>query len=242
MTLAAVNALGPKEVAQFQRDGFFIVSGLYAPETVLEWKRIMTDLIAQEPHNQSGVRVWGADHMHPVLRAAMGDDRVVPMLNRLISPDIEFLSAKAVFKNSATKFGSPWHQDCFYWDGNAKYSVWIALDDATVENGCLRFIPGSHVKVFPRVVINEAIGFGNRIDEKDIAGWPILDLAVKRGDAVVFHDRAVHSSHPNATGADRWSLISTYRVASEKDACGLNENLWKFPFLVSGRSVNGGAR
>lgn len=240
MPTLAPPALSARDVALFGAQGYAIVPALYPPEVVLEWKRIMQDLLAKEPHNVSGVRVWAAHDIHPTLRAAMGDDRVTPVLRRLISNDLEFLSAKAVFKNSATAFASPWHQDWFYWEGATKYSVWIALDDATIANGCLRFIPGSHVKVFPRKTVNDGIAFVNRVEEKDLADWTPVDLQVKRGDAVVFHDLAVHASHPNASGADRWSLISTYRIASIQDPCGLNESLWKHPYLTSGRSVNGG--
>jgi len=53
-------------------------------------------------------------------------------------------------------------------------------------------------------------------------------------DAVFFSELAIHASHPNTSGADRWSLISTYRDASVKD----DSTVWKIAMVVSGKIVN----
>lgn len=244
-TLEAPPVLSAEEVEAFHRDGFVIVRALYQNAQMLEWKRVLKEVLEEEKRTgkvdpaglaASGVRVWGPDRIHPMLLEAMRDNHVTPVLKQVIGPHVEFLSAKAVFKDSATNFSSPWHQDWFYWEGATKMSVWIALDDATPDNGCLKFVPGSHRKVFPKKVVNEA--FGNRIDEKDLEGWPVVTAAVNRGDCVFFSDKAVHSSHPNKTGADRWSVISTYRDASVRDTSNLCANLWKSPMVVCGTSVN----
>ena len=66
-------ALSDGQLAAYRRDGFVVAEGLYPPEQMLEWKRIMTGQIAAEPADASGVRVWMADSIHPVLREAMKD-------------------------------------------------------------------------------------------------------------------------------------------------------------------------
>ncbi|MBI2192282.1 MAG: phytanoyl-CoA dioxygenase family protein [Planctomycetes bacterium] len=242
------RVLSSEEIAAYNRDGFIVARKLYDPETMLQWKAVLKGVLEEEKASgkldarglaASGVRVWARDRLHPTLLEAMRDQQVTPILRQVVGPNVEFLSGKAVFKDNATSFSSPWHQDWFYWEGSTKTSVWIALDDATPENGCLKFVPGSHRRIFPKKVVGEA--FGNRIDEKDLEGWPVTSVPVQRGDCVFFHDQAVHSSHPNRTGADRWSFISTYREASVKDASGLSQNLWKWPLIVCGTSVNGGS-
>ena len=205
------------QLAQFNRDGFVVVKSLYTREQMAQWKRIMTELIAAEPANKSGVRVWMEDKIHPTLREAMKDDKVTPILRQIIGPKVEFLSAKAVFKNAGTSFASPWHQDWFYWEGARKHSIWIALDNATVANGCLKFVPGTHHKVFQKSNINDGNAFVHRVTDEDLKGLREVTVEANIGDAVFFSDLAVHSSHPNVAGTDRWSLISTYRDASVKD-------------------------
>ncbi|MDE2999077.1 MAG: phytanoyl-CoA dioxygenase family protein [Gemmatimonadota bacterium] len=224
----------------FFRDGFCIAKGLYSAEEMLEWKARIIDILDAGGHiskdpTSAGVHVFMADVLDPYFRERMKDDCVVSVLNRIIGPNVEFLSVKSVYKNKFTRFGSPWHQDWYYWKGANKISVWIALDDATPENGCLKMIAGSHHKRFKVKQVKAQNGFGWRIGNEEIAGLPETTLAVMRGDAVFFHDQTLHSSFPNTTGADRWSFISTYRDGSVQDT----STVWERPMVVSGESVNG---
>lgn len=248
--LAPALVLTPEQVNTYHNDGFLIVRGLYSGETMLEWKRVLHNVLADEREkagkkrdewdlSDSGVRVWNSQHIHPFLLEAMKDNHVGPILHQLLGPSVEFLSAKVVFKNSTTSFASPWHQDWFYWEGAPKMSVWIALDDAYPANGCLKLIPGSHKKVFPKFCAH-GNAFVNRIEDKELEGLPVTVGEVKRGDAVFFSDLAVHSSFPNTVKADRFSMISTYRNAAVKDICGLNKDLWDKPLLLGGVSMNNG--
>ncbi|MCY3764244.1 MAG: phytanoyl-CoA dioxygenase family protein [Gemmatimonadetes bacterium] len=231
-----------EDVAEaFNRDGFLIATGLYCPEEMLDWKaRIIYILeagghISKDP-TSAGVHVFMSDVLDPFFRERMKDACVVSVLNRIIGPNVEFLSVKSVYKNKFTRFGSPWHQDWYYWKGANKISVWIALDDATPENGCLKMIAGSHLKRFKVKQVRAQNGFGWRIGNEEIAGLPETTLAVRRGDAVFFHDQTLHSSFPNTTGADRWSFISTYRDGSVMD----ESTVWKHPMVVTGESLNVG--
>ena len=231
-----------EDVAEvFHRDGFCIAKGLYSAEEMQDWKaRVFSILeagghISNDPKG-SGVHVFMPDVLDPFFRERMKDDCVVTVLNRIIGPNIEFLSVKSVYKNKFTRFGSPWHQDWYYWKGANKISVWIALDDATPENGCLKMIAGSHFKQFKVKQVRAQNGFGWRIGNEEIAGLSETTLAVNRGDAVFFHDQTLHSSYPNTTGADRWSFISTYRDGSVRD----ESTVWKQPMVVAGESVNAG--
>lgn len=225
----------------FNRDGFLIAKGLYRPEEMLDWKARIVAILEAGGHintepTSTGVHVFMADVLDPFFRERMKDDCVVSVLNRIIGPNVEFLSVKSVYKNKFTRFGSPWHQDWYYWKGANKISVWIALDDATPENGCLKMIAGSHFRRFKVKQVKAKNGFGWRIGNEEIAGLPETTLAVNRGDAVFFHDQTLHSSYPNTSGADRWSFISTYRDGSVRD----KSAVWKHPMVVTGESVNAG--
>jgi len=222
--------LSSQQVEAYRRDGYVVVPDLYPAETMLAWKRRLAELVAPEQHMlKGGVRVWMSDQLPPDLLAAMGDERVVPVLRQIVGPDVAFLSAKVVFKNGVTRFASPWHQDRFYWHGSEKISVWIALDDATRDNGCLMVIPGTHRKIFTEQRVQTDTGFDMRIADEDVKGFGVETLPVKRGGAVFFSDLCVHASHPNSAGADRWALITTYRNAAVSD----DSTVWKTSVVVS---------
>ena len=71
---------------------------------------------------------------------------ILDMAEQLIGPDIALWNMSFFAKPALNGKKTPYHQDGEYWPIRplATCTVWIAVDDATVENGCLRFIPGSH--------------------------------------------------------------------------------------------------
>ncbi len=233
---ATKTELSTVQVEQYQRDGYVVVQNLFDEAAVLAWKAILKARMAEEGKldEPSGVRVWMADSMDPYTRDSVQDAKVVAILQQLLGPHVEFLSVKAVFKNAQTTFNSPWHQDWFYWQGSNKISIWIALDDATPENGCLRLVPGSQHQVFNMATVEDVHGFNRRVTDEDLQGWPIETVPVRRGDAVFFHDLALHGSCPNSSGKERWSAIATYRDASQKD----DSTVWSTAVVLSGQSVN----
>ena len=128
------------------------------------------------------------------------------------------LSDKAVFKNHEEDFGTPWHQDWSYWYGSHKVSVWVALDDVTPENGCLRLVPGSHLAAVNHDgAVEDDHGFAHRImrgaDPRGSRGG----CASRGRRRVIFHDLTLHASHNNTSGKDRWVWIPTYRDARAED-------------------------
>lgn len=237
---SAQRLLSESEVAAYQCDGYVIVHNLYAEEEMLTWKEIVRrnvdsdDPAVRAATYKSGVRVWMAEDFDPYLLEAMRDKAVLSILNQLIGPSVEFLSAKAVFKSSDVGFGSPWHQDWQYWHGATKISVWIALDHASRDNGCLKVLPGSHTAHLSHTSQQYEEGFDNRIAPNQVEESRAVTAAVTRGSAIFFHDMLAHSSFPNASGQDRWSFISTYRSGAVKD----DANVWQHPLVVSGESVN----
>lgn len=224
---------------RFRSDGYVVLPELFSGAEVGGWKdEIKRVLPADGHHNDHGVWV-GVSLASPLIKAANADPRLVPALNAVIGPDVEFLSDKLVFKSAGMDYGSPWHQDWSYWHGAHKTSVWIALDDATVANGCLKLLPGTHTKpVTHGGDASDGKGFSERLDPKAVDESKAVIAELKAGGVVIFHDLLLHASYPNTSGADRWALISTYRDAAVPD----EDYGWaKAAFIVSGKKV-GGAR
>ena len=231
------KALSDAQVAQYQRDGYVVVPDLIAPDTAIEWKAKLQQRLADEGllgNIPSGVRVWMSDNTDAYSAAQLQSPSVLQILQQLIGPNVEFLSFKAVFKNAKTAFNSPWHQDWAYWGGSPKLSIWIALDEATPENGCLQLVPGSHHSALEMKEVEDGKGFVRRISEDQVAGMPIATAPVPRGAGIFFHDLTLHASCPNINGQDRWSVIPTYRDAAQQDS----STVWPTARLLSGSSVN----
>ena len=210
----------------FTRDGFAIARNLFTRAEVQRLKSECIDIleaVKAETGSVAGHGVCvGLAARSPVFQTAVGDARLLDILEGTLAPDIEFLSDKVVFKSDAITFASPWHQDWSYWHGAHKFSIWVALDDATVENGCLKLYPGSHKSAIVHDGdASDGNGFGNRLRPG----------AVDESRAVFFHDLTLHSSHPNKSGEERWVWIPTYRDANAEDD--------DYPWAVAAKVLRG---
>lgn len=208
---------------QYEQDGYVILEGLFSEDEVtalkVEKRRVMERVREERGPDalKHGVYV-GMAAASPRFREAAAQPALAAVLKSLIGEHVLFLSDKVVFKDASVDFGSPWHQDYPYWKGSNKVSVWIALDDAVPENGCLRVVPGSHKLGYVQHDGKpDGNGFVNRLTSESVDSARIVDLPAKRGTAIVFHDLLFHSSYPNESGADRVALISTYKDGTQDD-------------------------
>lgn len=101
----------------------------------------------------------------------------------------------------------PWHQDEAYRDPEVDYrcvTVWIPLDGADEQRGCMQFLPGSHKK---DVVVHRPRPFGAAgeplLEACDIAHEKVVTCPVPRGGATLHHVRTLHTSMPNTTEHSR---------------------------------------
>jgi hypothetical protein len=191
-----------------ERDGYCVLDGLL-DKPGLTLCQACADLCADE------VRVWMLADCPPGLQDLLCGGPLGTALRRLLGPETCFLSAKAVTKGRTESRASPWHQDRPYWGGSAaKYSLWIACDDARRSNGCLQVIPGSHGALLSHGPGGERDRFVNRVEPAGLGA--AVDVELRAGQAVLFHDLLLHASHPGTRGQARRSLIATYRACASE--------------------------
>jgi hypothetical protein len=101
-----------------------------------------------------------------------------------------------------------WHQDLGYWpitEDTRTASFWLALDDTRMDNGCLRFVRGSHLEPELRAHLplhDDREKSHTLVAAVDEAREPVETAELRRGDVTVHHERAIHGSSGN--GSDRW--------------------------------------
>jgi Phytanoyl-CoA dioxygenase (PhyH) len=116
----------------------------------------------------------------------------------------------AIVKPARTVAFTPWHQDFAFnvEDRDTTVNFWIPLADATRENGCMRFIPGSHLEpTLPHVTRGS--------DALHAVGAPeerMVVCPVPAGGFTVHTQRTLHSSGPNTTDTDRLAWVIKYKA------------------------------
>lgn len=110
----------------------------------------------------------------------------------------------------------PWHQDKSYWPGanaNPVITVWVPLVDSNQDNGCLNIMPRTHRKRVWSYHRETVTGTGYlEIDAEHLGDKnQAVPLPVRKGDAILFNDRCVHSSTPNRSKQVRWAIDLRYQ-------------------------------
>jgi hypothetical protein len=219
-----------EQQAAWERDGFLQIERLFAeeeiPPMIAEVESVLAEVRAEalaagkapEQVLASGVYV-GLSVKREFFRRVARDARLLDALEGLIGAEIGFLSDKVVFKDHDVDYDSPWHQDWAYWGGSHKISVWVALDEATPENGCLQLLPGSHRAPVDHDHVTGVAGFGTRLElqERGLDPSRAVTIPARPGTAIFFHDLTLHASLPNRSGRPRRALIITYRDLSQPD-------------------------
>jgi len=147
------------------------------------------------------------------------DDRILDIVEQLIGPDIVLWGCQAFCKPPADGMEVPWHQDGHYWPIRplATCTVWIAIDDSRIDNGCLRVIPGSHRErtLFPHqreqrldVVLNQRVQ-SDQFDESSA-----VDVQLESGQMSLHDVYLIHGSNANRSTRRRAGLAIRYMPGS----------------------------
>jgi len=138
----------------------------------------------------------------PASRAALEEPRIVSALTAVIGPNVKAMQSM-LFIKSEGKPGQAWHQDEFFIPTRDRSltAVWIALDDSTIENGCLWVLPGSHARgvIYPAReqddprfdCTTEAYDFPYRDEDS-------VPVEIPSGTAVIFNGYLLHRSLQNS--------------------------------------------
>jgi ectoine hydroxylase-related dioxygenase (phytanoyl-CoA dioxygenase family) len=140
---------------------------------------------------------------------------IVHVLTRIVGPNVKCMQSM-LFVKAPGKKGQAWHQDEYYIPTRDKSLVgaWIAIDDATVENGCLWIIPGRPGHMMRRVPYHGTeYADVDTVDVKQMSSQAI-PVEVKSGSVVFFNGYTLHSSLANKTKDNfRTALVNHYMSA-----------------------------
>lgn len=205
--------LSDAEVAHYHEQGY-VFPDYRLPEETLEAIRDQHDrLLARHPEHPEF-----RDNCPALLNYDFGfldyarNPEILDMVEQLIGPDIALWNMSFFAKPALNGKRTPWHQDGEYWPIRplATCSVWIALDAATPENGCLRVIPGSHKDRRVRshhqderdsLALNAVLEPGT-FDEA-----AAVDIVLEPGQVSLHDVYLVHGSRPNRSAHRRAGYV-----------------------------------
>jgi phytanoyl-CoA hydroxylase len=235
-----VEKLSEADLAQYREQGYLAMGGLFGAEEVESYKVALADVIhgrvewdkklyiQEEPYYKEGgtdERVGADDRELRVrkvfwfvqldarLHRAAYHPRLLGLLDQLIEPNHRLIQDMALLKPPFHGSEKPWHQDTAYFDWTPLggiIGVWIALDEATIENGCMQVIPGTHLAgPTPHYHLRDC-----QIADERVQVDRAVVIPLKPGGALFFSGLIHHGTPPNTSGDRRRALQFHYAAAN----------------------------
>jgi ectoine hydroxylase-related dioxygenase (phytanoyl-CoA dioxygenase family) len=152
-----------------------------------------------------------------VFRSIADEETVVDTAAQLLGPNLKLLRSAAMFKPPEVGSEKQFHQDAAYYPIQPMdhVTVWIALDEATTENGCMNVVPGAHTD---GLLGHEAVEYDTDIviADRDFTKEDAVSVPMEPGDALFSHCLVPHFTAPNTTENWRRALIMSYMDARSR--------------------------
>jgi ectoine hydroxylase-related dioxygenase (phytanoyl-CoA dioxygenase family) len=243
MTQSATTGI---DVEQFRREGYLLPQRqLLSEEKLGELEHIFNEHLSAKGDKLSD-ELDTPHYRDERLLEFLLSDEVLDTVEPLIGPDIALWSSHFISKDPFTGRATPWHEDSAFWEGRFDaydhiVTIWLALENAsTVENGCMRVIPGSHLNggfsenYVPTDMTEKT--FHAEIAEVDES--KAVDFELQRGEFSIHDGRIVHGAKPNTSSVRRTGYTMRYFPSSVKMLDVPQNQGWKI-WLARGRDLAG---
>ncbi len=227
--------LTPEQISDYQKNGFIVIEDFLSPDELEHWRTAVTEAVAERNGQKMPGKVVkvgeddginkDADYFNNVfdqmlnlwqtndkVKELMLDERIGKMAADLAGVDgIRIWHDQALIKRPWANPTS-WHLDTPFWSFSDRraLSIWVALDDATLENGCLFFIPGSY-----RETTFENPGIGKNMGEifnvyPQFRHSRSVAAKMKAGSCSFHNGLTIHGAHANMTPGFRRAMTCAY--------------------------------
>jgi ectoine hydroxylase-related dioxygenase (phytanoyl-CoA dioxygenase family) len=229
------SKLKEEQISSYRENGFLVVDDFLNKDELNFWREAVDEAVRE----RNGLKLPGADvkigeddginddadyfgnvfdqllnlwQTNSKVKELMLDDRIGKMAAELAGVDgIRIWHDQALIKRPWAN-PTAWHLDTPFWSFSTRdaLSIWIALDDATVENGCLYFIPGSHkLTTFENPGITKNMNAVFEFYPQFAKTKPFV-ATMKAGSASFHNGLCIHGAGPNMTPGFRRAMTCAY--------------------------------
>lgn len=210
------------QIGFYRDNGFLVLENFLTPTELAHWRMTTDEAVAQrlagtKPseasyYSQVFTQCLKLADTHAGMRELMFDPRLGKLAATLAGVDgIRIWHDQALFK---PPYGNPtaWHLDNPYWSFSSadSISIWVALDDATLSNGCLHYVPGTHKSArFQTVDIGQNMAGLFEV----YPDWRSIDPVAcpcPAGSAVFHNGLTAHGAGANMTNKPRRAMTCAY--------------------------------
>ncbi len=223
-------AMSKEEAHLYARDGYILRKGLLSTDEVEKFRDRAREQLEEEKRSgavmakgdkegkTTFLRMWTKAEDDQYVGCLRGDERMVDLAENAVGKPIYLYSHKMTMKQPNEGGAWEWHQDFGYWYNYGclapdMMSIYVALDRATRENGCLQVLKGSHkLGRLDHVRENDQTNVNREHLEAALKRFDHVYVEMDAGDVLVFDGNLLHRSDANRTNTYRWGYICSYNA------------------------------
>lgn len=206
--------LTEEQITTYRKDGLVVPDYRIPEDALRRMRRLLVEMLRAD-EELSADYLGALTQHHPGWLEFAKLPPMVDAVSSLLGDDIALWTSTLFGKPARGGKATPWHQDGQYWPIKplVTCSVWVALDDSDRENGCLRYIPGSHRSetLWPhetsdsdRLTLNQVLGT-EAFDESTAR-----DVLLEAGQISIHDAYLIHGSQPNHSSRRRAGVVYRY--------------------------------
>jgi hypothetical protein len=210
--------LTPEQIAQFNRDGYVKGIRIYTDDQIAAIREYFDQLLAKViAAGGDSYSISSAHLRHGRVWDIVTNARIVACVKDLLGENVVGWGSHFFCKMPRDGKSVAWHQDSSYWPltPSKAVTVWLAVDDADVENACMRFVAGSHhfgAMTFRPSDPSEHNVLNQTIENVEKYGT-FVDDCLKAGEISLHSDLLLHGSEANNSDRRRCGLTLRYAPA-----------------------------
>lgn len=239
-TVENPKVLRAEQIAAFNRDGYLTGIRIFSRQEMAEIRRYFDQLLARTLASGGDSYSISTAHLrYGRVYDLLTHPRIVACIKDLLGENVIAWGSHFFCKMPGDGKRVAWHQDSSYWPLTPSKAVtaWLAIDDAAVENACMRYIPASHHLGHLTYTLSEndeANVLNQTVAGVEKLGEPV-DVELKAGEISIHSDLLLHGSEANESSRRRCGLTLRYCPSEVRAGLGWNAK----GVVVSGKDESG---
>jgi non-heme Fe2+,alpha-ketoglutarate-dependent halogenase len=212
------RTLTAEQVEFFNRCGYLKGLRIFTPDEIASHRQYFDELLARVlAAGGNSYSISSAHLKYGRVYDLLTDRRIVEHVADLLGDDVVAWGAHYFCKLPHDGKAVAWHQDASYWPltPSKTVTVWLAIDDVDRENGCMRYLPGSHLfGHLPYRISRDDEGnvLDQTVEDVERFGEPV-DVVMQAGEIAIHCDLLLHGSEANHSDRRRCGLTLRYCAA-----------------------------
>lgn len=204
--------LSAEQISSFNRNGFLTGLAIFDQAAAIQHRSYFDQLLSETLSQGADAYSISSAHLnHGYVYDLLTHPTLVQIAVDLLGPNVIGWGSHFFCKLPEEAKPVHWHQDVFFWpmSHSKSITIWLAIDDTDEDNGCVLFVPGSHLQgLLPHHDSSDDV-LGKQA-EYDVDSSQVIPSPLLAGQASVHADLVVHGSNPNLSTRRRCGLTLRY--------------------------------